>query len=58
MHKGIKLHEAEEDVSPTGATTVSHLTPECPPPWDTLRKNQQKCREIANEPLEENEENC
>lgn len=38
MHKGIKPHEAEEDVSPTGATTVSHLIPECPPCWDTLRK--------------------
>lgn len=38
MHGGIKPHEAEEDMSPTGATTVSHLMPECPPHWDTLRK--------------------
>lgn len=54
VHKGIEPHKAEEDMSPTGATTVSHLMPECPPPLGHTEKNQQKCREIANEPLEEN----
>lgn len=31
MHEGIEPHQAEGDMSPTGATAVSHLMPECPP---------------------------
>lgn len=58
MLEGIEPHDAEEGLSPTGATMVSHLMLECPPPLGHAEENQQKWREIANEPLEGNERNC